>query len=55
MHLTDRWTEQLAIAGIPRVPKPDLSWLEADITRFGIEGNFALVFPERRCVHSGMV
>ena len=45
MHTLDRQAAQLAIAGISRVPPPDLSWADADIGRFAQDGGFALVVP----------
>ena len=45
MHTIERQAEQLQMAGIDDVPPPDLSWVEADIGRFGIEGRFALLVP----------
>ncbi len=34
LHSIDRQAEQLAIAGIPVTPAPDLSWVRVDNTRF---------------------
>ncbi len=34
LHTIDRQAEQLAIAGIPVTPAPDLSWVQVDKTRF---------------------
>jgi len=45
MHTLDRQAEQLRMAGIARVPPPDLSWADADIGRFGLEPRFALLVP----------
>lgn len=45
MHTLDRQAEQLGIAGIEQVPPPDLSWADADIGRFALDGAFALVVP----------
>ena len=45
MHTVDRQAEQLAIAGIPHVPHPDLSWAEADVSRFGLLRPYALLAP----------
>jgi len=45
MHTLDRQAEQLRMAGISRVPPPDLSWADADIARFGLETRFALLVP----------
>ena len=45
MHTLEREAEQLAMAGVPGAPPPDLSWAEADITRFGLDGRFALLAP----------
>ncbi len=45
LHTLDRQAEQLAMAGIAPVPPPDLSWVTADITRFGLPHPFALICP----------
>jgi len=45
MHTVERQTEQLADAGIPGVPPPDVSWAKADISRFDLGGRYALMVP----------
>lgn len=45
MHTLDRQAEQLALAGIMQTPRPDLSWAQADIGRFDLDHNFALLVP----------
>ncbi len=45
MHTIDRQTEQLAAAGIGSVPAPDVSWLAADTTPFGLTSPYALLVP----------
>jgi ADP-heptose:LPS heptosyltransferase len=45
MHTADRQREQLALAGIHEVPPADLSWVEADIRRFGVDEPYALLVP----------
>ena len=45
MHTLERQAEQLHIAGIAKVPPPDLSWAEADIGRFALDGAYALMVP----------
>jgi len=45
MHTLDRQAEQLRMAGISRVPPPDLSWADADIGRYKLEARFALLVP----------
>ena len=45
MHTLDRQAEQLRIAGIANVPATDLSWVKADISRFGLRQPYALVVP----------
>ncbi len=45
MHTLDRQTDQLAMAGIARVPPPDLSWARADISRFNLPPDFMLLVP----------
>jgi ADP-heptose:LPS heptosyltransferase len=44
-HTLERQAEQLAMAGIGSVPSPDLSWAEADVTRFGLVQPYALLVP----------
>jgi ADP-heptose:LPS heptosyltransferase len=45
MHTFERQAEQLAIAGIPSVPPPDLSWIRADTSRFGLPDRYVLLVP----------
>jgi ADP-heptose:LPS heptosyltransferase len=45
MHTIDRQAEQLAHAGIASVPAPDLSGLEADVSRLAPPPRFALLVP----------
>ena len=45
MHTIERQAEQLNMAGIDHVPLPDVSWVEADTARFGLEGRYALLVP----------
>lgn len=45
MHTIERQAEQLAMAGIPETPLPDLSWATADISRFALPERFALIIP----------
>jgi ADP-heptose:LPS heptosyltransferase len=45
MHTLDRQAEQLAIAGIAKVPPPDLSWTDAEVGGFACGDAFALVVP----------
>lgn len=45
MHTLERQAEQLRMAGIAEVPPPDLSWLDADIARFGLPEPFVLLVP----------
>ena len=45
MHSLDRQAQQLARTGIAETPAPDLSWMSADISRFGLEGDFVLLAP----------
>jgi ADP-heptose:LPS heptosyltransferase len=44
-HTLERQREQLEIAGITHFPAPDLSWLEADTSRFGLPERFGLLVP----------
>lgn len=45
MHTIERQAEQLAMAGIPDVPVPDLSWATADVSRFSLPERYALLAP----------
>lgn len=45
MHTIERQAEQLAMAGIPAVPPPDLTWLDGDIAPFGLAEPFVLLAP----------
>lgn len=45
MHTVERQAEQLAMAGIARVPSPDLSWVRADSGRFDLPQPFVLLCP----------
>ena len=45
LHTVDRQREQLKAAGIADVPKPDLSFLVADVARFGLPRRYALLAP----------
>ncbi len=43
MHTVERQKEQLAVAGIAELPKPNLDWLTADISRFNAPKPYALI------------
>lgn len=45
LHTVERQAAQLAAAGIPGVPPPDLSWLDADVSAFGLPERFVLLAP----------
>lgn len=45
IHTVERQRSQLGDAGIASVPLPDLGWVEADIGRFGLEGDYLLLAP----------
>ncbi len=45
MHTIERQIDQLAVAGIKNVPFADFNWLRADISKFGLKGDFALIVP----------
>ncbi|PWC43915.1 glycosyltransferase family 9 protein [Azospirillum sp. TSO22-1] len=40
-----RYERQLRPFGITPAPHPDLSWLDADVGRFGLDGDYALLIP----------
>ncbi len=45
LHAFARLGEQLAAAGIDRVPMPDLGWMDADTGPLGLAGPFVLLVP----------
>ena len=46
IHTIERQADQLRFAGIEDVPLPDLSWLDADLSAFGLDPNgFVLLVP----------
>ena len=45
MHTVERQADQLAMAGLPEVPPPDLSMIDADLSGFGLPERFALLVP----------
>ncbi|MGB0696879.1 MAG: glycosyltransferase family 9 protein [Rhodospirillaceae bacterium] len=46
MHTLDRQAEQLAMAGIPKTPFPDLTWVQADLSGLDLPPKpFALIVP----------
>lgn len=45
LHTIERQREQLAGAGIPDVPLPDVSWIAADGARFNIRSPYVLMVP----------
>lgn len=45
MHTRERIAEQLAMAGIPALPAPDLAWLRREATGFNLPPRFAALIP----------
>lgn len=45
MHTVERQKAQLRLAGIESVPAADLSWIEADVRRFGVRQPYVLFVP----------
>jgi ADP-heptose:LPS heptosyltransferase len=45
LHTRERLADQLAIAGISALPAPDLTWLRADVTKFGLPPRYAVLVP----------
>ena len=45
MHTVDRQAEQLRLAGINFVPKPDVDWLDAPVAGFQLPALIALLVP----------
>ena len=44
-HTIERQREQLAMAGIPEVPLPNLDWADADLAPLGLGERFVLLVP----------
>jgi ADP-heptose:LPS heptosyltransferase len=42
-HIVDRLEEQLIAAGLDKILPPDITWLRADVGRFGLPPHYALV------------
>jgi ADP-heptose:LPS heptosyltransferase len=45
MHTVERQQEQLSMAGIAGVAPGNFSWVETDISSFGLSNSFALIVP----------
>lgn len=45
MHTIDRQKEQLKIAGIDKIPSGDFSWVNTNISSFGLNDNFVIIVP----------
>jgi ADP-heptose:LPS heptosyltransferase len=45
MHTVERQREQLEMAGLRAFPMPELDWLDADVSGFGLPQRFALLVP----------
>ncbi len=45
MHTRERLAEQLAGAGIARLPAPDVGWLRADVSKFRLPARYAILVP----------
>ncbi len=45
LHTRERLADQLKVAGITELPNPNLSWLTADISRFGLPGTYTILVP----------
>jgi ADP-heptose:LPS heptosyltransferase len=45
LHTIERQADQLRTAGIASVPPPELAWLDADTSRYGLPARFALLVP----------
>ena len=45
IHTIERQAYQLAKAGIPHIPAPDFSWMQADVSGFGLQASYALLCP----------
>ena len=45
MHTLERQAEQLEMAGLSAPPVPDFSWVQSDLSRFGLTDRFAVLAP----------
>jgi ADP-heptose:LPS heptosyltransferase len=45
MHTVERQAEQLQLAGIGFVPRPDVAFLQSDVGRFGLRSPYVLLVP----------
>lgn len=45
IHAYPRFEDQLGLAGITSVPRPDLSWAKANVSRFNLPEKYALLVP----------
>lgn len=45
IHTIERTRDQLEIAGIRAFPGPDLSWLDVDVSHFGLPDRFVVLIP----------
>ena len=45
MHTMERQAEQLQMAGIDEVPRPDISWAEAHVAHFALPERYAVLVP----------
>jgi ADP-heptose:LPS heptosyltransferase len=45
LHTVERQRAQLKLAGLEHVPATDLSWVEADVRRFGVKEPYVLLVP----------
>jgi ADP-heptose:LPS heptosyltransferase len=53
MHTLEKQREQLEMAGITEFPVPDLGFLDADISGFGLPERFALLIPGASATRPG--
>jgi len=45
LHTVDRLADQLAVAGITKIPPADLNWLDADIAGLALPERFVVLIP----------
>ena len=45
IHTIERQASQLADAGIQEIPRPDFTWLKADVSEFGLKPPYVLLCP----------
>lgn len=45
LHIVDRWSEQLQVTGIERVPLPSLAWLTENVSGLSLPERYVVIVP----------